>query len=386
VVVGPLAAPQDRRTHDDHRRPRRKCDLVIDHDSVSREHARVEIGDGGVTLRDLGSKNGTVVAGRRLRAREAVPLAHGVFVELGDAGLVYHRRYPPFASAPPPSMRAPHSYPEGFFIATDGPMAGAHSLVESFAPNVRLPILILGETGTGKEVIARSIHRLSHRSGPFMPVNCGQIPASLADSVLFGHEKGAFTSADVAKAGLVEAAHKGTLFLDELGEMPLDTQVKLLRVLDDREIVRVGATTAQKVDVLMVAATNRDLEASVRAGTFRADLFFRLSGGTIRLPPLRERPRDIVALARMFLERHCAAQKRAPMGISTGAERALARHAWPGNVRELMYAIERAAALAAKGGVIEVEHLARESAGAMPAAAVVATEEDATGDPERARI
>jgi transcriptional regulator with GAF, ATPase, and Fis domain len=136
----------------------------------------------------------------------------------------------------------------------------------------------------------------------------------------------------------------------------------------------------------MVAATNRDLEASVRAGTFRADLFFRLSGGTIRLPPLRERPRDIVALARMFLERHCAAQKRAPMGISTGAERALARHAWPGNVRELMYAIERAAALAAKGGVIEVEHLARESAGAMPAAAVVATEEDATGDPERARI
>jgi two-component system response regulator AtoC len=204
-------------------------------------------------------------------------------------------------------------------------------------------VLITGESGTGKELVARLIHRESPRAaGPFVAVNCGAIPEALLESELFGHEKGAFTGATRDKAGLFEEAHEGTLFLDEIGELPSALQVKLLRALQDGEVRRVGATAPKAVDVRVIAATNRDLQADVASGRFRADLFYRVNVVAIALPPLRERPEDVGELARFFLERHAARMGLTARGISPAAMRRLAEHSWPGNVRELEHAIERA--------------------------------------------
>jgi PAS domain S-box-containing protein len=200
-------------------------------------------------------------------------------------------------------------------------------------------VLITGETGTGKELIARTIHQSSHRSGrPWVDINCAALPENLVESELFGYEKGAFTGADASKAGLFELADKGTLFLDEIGELQLQTQVKLLRVLDGYPFYRLGGHRKIKVDVRIVAATNQDLDAAVKAGRFREDLFHRLGQFQLRVPPLRERPEDIIALAEHFLNLKTPGSSLTPDAVS-----ALLSHPWPGNVRELRNLIARVA-------------------------------------------
>jgi DNA-binding NtrC family response regulator len=210
--------------------------------------------------------------------------------------------------------------------------------------------LIVGETGTGKELLARAIHAGGpRRDAPFVPVNCSALPHHLIESELFGHERGAFTDAHAAKPGLFEVADGGTLFLDEIGTLPNDLQAKLLRVLEDHEIRRVGATKSRRVDVRVLAATNEDLEAAARQGTFRRDLFFRIGVITLVLPPLRERGADIPLIARALLV-DLAQQHGLPVPhLSGDAERALTSHSWPGNVRELKNAIERALLLSPPG-------------------------------------
>ncbi|BCD87773.1 transcriptional regulator [Pseudomonas solani] len=214
--------------------------------------------------------------------------------------------------------------------------------IERLAPS-EANALIIGETGTGKELVARHIHHLSRRcKEPFVAVNCGAFPESLVESELFGHEKGAFTGATNSKAGWFEAANGGTLFLDEIGDLPLNMQVKLLRVLQEREVVRLGSRTPIPINVRLVAATNVNLADAVVAGHFREDLFYRLHVATIRLPPLRERPGDILPLAEFFLEEHCQRLGYNRASLSVEAERKLLTHSWPGNIRELENAIHHA--------------------------------------------
>ncbi|MBP8251291.1 MAG: sigma-54-dependent Fis family transcriptional regulator [Herpetosiphon sp.] len=218
-------------------------------------------------------------------------------------------------------------------------------------------VLITGETGTGKEVLANLIHANSaRRNGPMVKVNCAALPESLLESELFGHEKGAFTGAMAQRKGRFELAHKGTIFLDEIGEMTLATQKKLLRILQEREFERVGGTTSVRVDVRVIAATNRDLESDVRAGSFREDLFYRLNVITLHLPALRQRNGDIPLLAEFFLDKYRYSPSSPPARISEEAMQRLNSYDWPGNVRQLEHEIERATILS-RGGVITSEHL-----------------------------
>lgn len=208
-------------------------------------------------------------------------------------------------------------------------------------------LLLLGETGTGKERIARAIHADGPRAaGPFVPVNCGAIPESLLESELFGHERGAFTGAIRARKGYFEQAHTGTVFLDEIGELPVHLQVKLLRVIENREVRRVGAERSFPVDVRVMAATNRELERDVREGRFRRDLYYRLAVVTLSLPPLRDRREDIPDLCRLYLDRFRRSLNRAVDEIDDDAMAALTAYPWPGNVRELINVMERATLLA----------------------------------------
>ena len=218
-------------------------------------------------------------------------------------------------------------------------------------------VVIYGESGTGKELMARCIHQHSLRSeGPFVAFNCGALHEEIAASELFGHEKGAFTGANATKIGLFEAAQGGTLFLDEVAEMPLLMQVKLLRVLQEREVMRVGSTQPIDIDVRVIAASNRDLKAAVDEGRMRNDLYFRLNVVTLALPPLRERRDDIPLLAYYFMRKFSAMMQRDVQEISTEAMRRLTDYDYPGNVRELSNFIERAVALA-QGKTLEIEHL-----------------------------
>jgi len=207
-------------------------------------------------------------------------------------------------------------------------------------------VLLTGESGTGKEVAARAVHSESSRaSGPFIAINCGAIPEGIIESELFGHERGAFTGADAARRGVFEEADGGTLFLDEIGELRADLQVRLLRVLQERQVQRVGASTTRDVDVRIVAATNRDLPERVANGPFRADLYYRLAVFPVELPPLRERGEDVLVLARAFLRRLGAEQGRQLESWTRAASSALLAHSWPGNVRELQNVMERAVIL-----------------------------------------
>jgi two-component system response regulator HydG len=213
-------------------------------------------------------------------------------------------------------------------------------------------VLVTGESGTGKEVLAKYIHEVSGRSeGPFVSINCGALPESLLESELFGHTKGSFTGAHRDKQGLFVAAKGGTFFMDEVGEMSPATQVKLLRVLQEREVIPVGATEAVPVDVRIVAATNRDLEEEIRRGGFRSDLYYRLNVITVHLPPLRDRGEDVPVLASFFLERFAGGRGRETPRLSQEATDALSSYDWPGNVRELENALERAAVLTAEGEI-----------------------------------
>ena len=238
-----------------------------------------------------------------------------------------------------------YSHPN--IVARSPKMQEVLATVERVAPT-NSTVLLGGESGVGKDLIARAIHEKSRRaSGPFVKINSTAIPENLLESELFGYEKGAFTGATNSKPGKFELADKGTLFLDEIGDVPAATQVKLLRVLQEREFERLGGTRTVKVDVRLVAATNRDLRAALEQGTFREDLYYRLNVVPIDIPPLRERKEDIPDLANLFLARFAKDSGRPLRGIAPAAMQVLTAHYWPGNVRELQNVIERACALAA---------------------------------------
>ncbi len=218
-------------------------------------------------------------------------------------------------------------------------------------------VLVTGESGTGKELLVRALHNNSERvDKPFVPINCGAIPKELLESELFGHEKGAFTHAIRARSGRFELADGGTVFLDEIGEMDLSLQVKILRVLQEKEIEKVGGTGIKKVDVRIVAATNRDLETEVSQGRFREDLYYRLNVIPLHLPPLRERGNDVLLLAQYFMQRFCEKKKRPTLHFSPLTARILAAYTWPGNVRELENFMERLSILV-DGNTIQTEDL-----------------------------
>jgi two-component system response regulator HydG len=260
------------------------------------------------------------------------------------------------------SRQTPHPLIPGF-SANDGVIVVDPKMRELYlqvgrAAGANINVLILGENGVGKEILARAVHNLSQRkAGPFVAFNCAALAESLVETELFGHEKGAFTGALQARAGLLEAASGGTVFLDEVGELPPAIQTKLLRVLEQRQVLRVGARSAQEVDVRFVAATNRDLEHESEQGTFRADLFYRLNGISFTVPPLRDRPREIEPLARMFLARAGAENHRKnSLELAPETIELLVAYSWPGNVRELRNVIERGDVLA-DGNKLLPEHL-----------------------------
>ena len=260
---------------------------------------------------------------------------------------------------------APGGEPASGILTKSAAMQAALRIVERVAPTDSA-VLILGDSGTGKELVARAIHELSHRAQrPFVPIHCGALPREVFESELFGHEKGAFTGAVGTKPGLVELADGGTLFLDEIGEMEPDSQVKVLRALETGTFFRVGGTRPRRVDVRLVAATNRDLAEAMKTGAFRQDLYFRINTIAVKLPPLRERREDIALLATHFVGTTAAyGVKR----LSPRVLAALEAYDWPGNVRELLHAIERAVILS-KGEEIQPEDLPPEVLGAPAAAA-----------------
>jgi DNA-binding NtrC family response regulator len=241
-------------------------------------------------------------------------------------------------------------------IGSCAAMQEMYSKIRKVAPTDS-NVLVQGESGTGKELVARALHNLSRRAkAPLISVNCAAIPESLIESELFGHEKGAFTGASASRAGLVEAADGGTLFLDEIGELPLEAQARLLRVLQEGEIRRVGSVQSQKVDVRLIAATHRDLKTLSKIGQFREDLYYRLHVIALKLPPLRERGADVLEIARVFLIRQSTRQGRPGLSFAADAEQAIRHYPWPGNVRELENAIERAVILC-EGNNISAELL-----------------------------
>ncbi|TMQ15437.1 MAG: FHA domain-containing protein [Deltaproteobacteria bacterium] len=310
------------------------ADIVFAHESLSRRHARLLLEPGSVQLCDLESKNGTRIGARRLVPGRAEALRPGAAAELGAVLLLVVE-----PQRGPSRPRTRETDADHDLVITPA-LEGLDDVLKR-ASVTDLPILLLGETGVGKDVFAERVHALSPRaSRRLVRVHAAAIAEPLFESELFGHEQGAFTGATAAKAGLLEAADGGTVFIDEVGELPASIQVKLLRVLDDRRIQRVGAITPRKVDVRFVAATNRDLATEVARGVFRQDLYQRLRGVSLRVPPLRERRDDVRILACAFLRR-VADDKR----FSEAALRALSRQPFWGNVRELRNLVERTALL-----------------------------------------
>jgi two-component system response regulator AtoC len=270
-------------------------------------------------------------------------------------------------------------YQKDYLFLSDPAMQKVYQQIDQVAGQSRVTVLILGETGTGKEHVAKLLHVLSPRNaGPFLELHCGAMPENLLESELFGYEPGAFTDARKSKPGLFEVAHGGTVFLDEVGEMPLTLQTKLLKVLEQKTLRRLGSTREIRIDVRIVAATNRELKQEVQAGRFRADLFYRLNVASIVLPPLRSRPEDIRGLARFFFKELSGLFNKSLKPLSKNWLDALVAYAWPGNVRELKNVIERAV-LYAKGTELTMKDLPPELAQSrsVPAPAFVLSQDEA---------
>ena len=309
------------------------ADIQITGQGVSRHHARLEILARGFRLTDLGSRNGTRVRQHTVRD-ETTEVAPGEAIGIGQTQLVIQqaiaRAEAPDAEAT--TRRVPSRSPA---------MQRIESVIDRVAGSLA-NVLVLGETGVGKDVLAEALHDRSPRAGaPFLRINCATLSATLLESELFGHERGAFTGARQSKPGLLEMANGGTVFLDEIGELPLEMQAKLLLVLEERSVRRVGAVRGTQIDVRFIAATNRDLSAEIQSGRFRADLFYRLDGFRMAVPALRERLEDLETLVAHFVRQACAQQHRAPPMVEPDAFDALRRQPWPGNLRELRNVIER---------------------------------------------
>ncbi len=322
-----------------------ECEIVIDDDSVSRVHCTLHL-DPAISIADAGSRNGTIVLGQRLGKEQRWPLPIRSVVQIGRALLVLQR-------GPAPAEPAGG----GQLVIESPAMRRLYDQIPVFAASP-LPILVLGESGVGKDVFARAVHERSPRArGPFIAINCAALPDALLESELFGHVKGAFTGAAQAKVGLLQAAHQGTMFLDEVAELPLLTQAKLLRVLESGEVTPLGAVRPVAIDVRFMAATNRDLRAMVETGRMREDLYFRLDGMTATVPPLRERPEDVARLAVVLVAQAAARLGRSPPSFDDAVLATLLDYAWPGNVRELRNVVERAVALAQGDPVLRPQHI-----------------------------
>jgi DNA-binding NtrC family response regulator len=316
--------------------------IRIDDPSVSRRHATltIEASDSAV-VEDEGSANGT----RVVRGEEGTPGAVSSAAKTSRSTVIV---------SGPTEVMAGDSICLGTavlrlrkaVVVDASPMAALDRMIAQVAPSP-IRVLLLGETGVGKEVVAERIHAASARAAhSLVKVHCAALSETLLESELFGHEKGAFTGAVHARVGLIEAAHKGTLFLDEIGEMSLSTQVKLLRVLEDGKVQPVGSTVTRQIDARIVSATHRELASDVKQGRFRQDLYFRINGITLRIPPLRDRKSEIVPIAILLLARAAEQYGRRAPVLEEAARARLLAHEWPGNVRELRQAMERALALA----------------------------------------
>jgi len=309
------------------------ADLRLTDRTVSRFHCELTIADDRVVLRDLGSRNGTRINGVPV---VVAPLEAGAVLEVGSTHISFR-----LGSE---DLRVPLAAGDRFGLAvgTSAVMRAAFATLERAAQN-DTTVLLTGDTGSGKDLLAESIHQQSARAdGPFVVVDCGALPSALLESELFGHERGAFTGADRERVGAFEAAAGGTVFLDEIGELDLDLQPKLLRVLERREVRRVGDAHPIPLDVRFVAATSRNLRNEVNASRFRSDLYYRLAVIEVNIPPLRERKEDIPRLAEELLDRLAPADPETRARILTGELLGqLARHHWPGNVRELRNYLER---------------------------------------------
>jgi two-component system response regulator GlrR len=307
-------------------------DLVVDDPAASRFHCEVVVGPRGAWLRDLGSRNGTVLDG--VPIIEA-GLREGSLIQLGRSTLRLH------LGEEHHELPLSKAGQLGTMVGVSVPMRALFALVER-ASKSDATVLVHGETGTGKELVAETIHRLGkRREEPFLVVDCAALPHNLVESELFGHERGAFTGADARRIGVFEEADGGTVFIDEIGELSLELQPRLLRVLERREIRRLGSNQHRTVNVRVVAATHRDLRAQVNEGRFRADLYFRLAVLKLAVPPLRERPEDIAAISERLLDELGADETTRATLLDQDLIARLQRGVWPGNVRELRNYLER---------------------------------------------
>jgi two-component system, NtrC family, response regulator GlrR len=310
----------------------RTNDLVIDHNTISRFHCEIVIGENGARVIDMKSRNGTIVDG--VRVQEAW-LRNNSLLRLGMVSVRF--QYVSDSNQLVLSQRQEF----GGLVGRSAAMRASFALLER-AALTDATVLLEGETGTGKGAAAEAVHQASaRRDQPFVIVDCGAIPANLLESELFGHEKGAFTGADSKRVGAFEEADGGTVFLDEIGELPADLQPKLLRVLESRTIRRIGQNVHKNIDVRLIAATHRDLRADVNSGRFRADLYYRLAVLRVSIPPLRARPDDLPAIAEHILKILGASAQQREHLLTLDLISTLQRSAWPGNVRELRNYLER---------------------------------------------